>query len=44
MGTTGLTTRKEEIESICLKLLLQQQPVASDLRLISTALKIITGL
>ena len=35
--------RKErEIESMCLKLLLQQQPVASDLRLISSALKMIT--
>lgn len=32
------------IESHCLKLLLQQQPVASDLRVISTALKIITDM
>lgn len=32
------------IESHCLKLLLQQQPVASDLRLISTALKMITDM
>lgn len=32
--------RKErEIESLCLKLLLQQQPVAKDLRQISAALK-----
>ena len=37
--------RKErEIESICLKLLLQQQPVASDLRLISAVLKMITDI
>ena len=37
--------RKErEIESICLKLLLQQQPVARDLRLISAALKMITDM
>lgn len=37
--------RKErEIESSCLKLLLQQQPVASDLRLISSALKMITDM
>ncbi|MGE4485040.1 MAG: phosphate signaling complex protein PhoU [Oscillospiraceae bacterium] len=37
--------RKErEIESLCLKLLLQQQPVASDLRLISSALKMITDM
>jgi phosphate transport system protein len=37
--------RKErDIESLCLKLLLQQQPVASDLRLISAALKMITDM
>ncbi len=37
--------RKErEIESLCLKLLLQQQPVASDLRLISSVLKMITDI
>lgn len=35
---------ERDIESLCLKLLLQQQPVASDLRIISTALKIITDL
>lgn len=32
------------IESLCLKLLLQQQPVASDLRQISAALKMITDM
>ena len=37
--------RKErDIESLCLKLLLQQQPVAKDLRLISAALKMITDM
>ena len=37
--------RKErEIESMCLKLLLQQQPVARDLRVISAALKMITDM
>ncbi len=37
--------RKErEIESLCLKLLLQQQPVACDLRQISAALKMITDM
>ena len=37
--------RKErEIESLCLKLLLQQQPVARDLRQISAALKMITDM
>ena len=34
--------KEREIESQCLKLLLQQQPVARDLRLISAALKMIT--
>ena len=32
------------IESLCMKLLLQQQPVARDLRLISAALKMITDM
>ena len=37
--------RKErDIESMCLKLLLQQQPVARDLRQISAALKMITDM
>ena len=37
--------RKErDIESLCLKLLLQQQPVARDLRLISAALRMITDM
>jgi len=35
---------EKAIESHCLKLLLQQQPVATDLRLISTALKMITDM
>jgi len=36
--------KEKEIESACLKLLLQQQPVAGDLRLISTALKMLTDM
>lgn len=36
--------KEREIESLCLKLLLEQQPVASDLRLISSALKIISDM
>lgn len=36
--------KEKEIESQCLKLLLSQQPVARDLRQISTALKIITDM
>lgn len=35
---------EREIENICLKLLLQQQPVARDLREISSALKMISDL
>ena len=41
----GQIDRKErDIESLCLRLLLQQQPVARDLRQISAALKMITDL
>ena len=36
--------KERDIESLCLKLLLQQQPVARDLRLISSALKMITDM
>ncbi|MGI6664150.1 MAG: phosphate signaling complex protein PhoU [Christensenellaceae bacterium] len=36
--------KEREIESLCMKLLLQQQPVARDLRLISSALKMITDM
>ena len=36
--------QEREIESLCMKLLLQQQPVARDLRLISSALKMITDM
>lgn len=36
--------KEKEIEARCLKLLLQQQPVAKDLRLISSALKMITDM
>ena len=37
--------RKErDIESVCMKLLLQQQPVARDLRVISSALKMISDM
>ena len=35
---------EREIESLCLKLLLQQQPVASDLRVVSSALKMISDM
>lgn len=36
--------KEREIESLCIKLLLQQQPVAKDLRLISAAHKMITDM
>ncbi|MGN0353086.1 MAG: phosphate signaling complex protein PhoU [Roseburia sp.] len=36
--------QEKEIESLCMKLLMQQQPVAKDLRLISAALKMITDM
>ena len=36
--------QEREIERLCLKLLLQQQPVAQDLRQISSALKMITDM
>ncbi|MFA9376474.1 MAG: phosphate signaling complex protein PhoU [Lachnotalea sp.] len=39
-----IDNQEREIESLCLKMLLQQQPVASDLRQISSALKMITDM
>ena len=39
-----IDNREEEIEDLCLKLILRQQPVASDLRLVSSILKMITDL
>lgn len=40
----AINKKEHEIEALCLRLLLQQQPVASDLRLISSALKMITDM
>lgn len=37
-----ITEREREIEGICLKLLLHQQPVARDFRTVSSALKMVT--
>ena len=39
-----INNQEKEIENLCLKLLLEQQPVAKDLRLISAVLKMITDL
>ena len=36
--------KERDIEAICMKLLLQQQPVARDLRVISSALKMISDM
>lgn len=40
----AIDDKEKDIESLCLKLLLHQQPVAKDLRQISAALKMITDL
>ena len=39
-----INQKERDVESLCFKLLLQQQPVAKDLRLISSALKMITDM
>ena len=36
--------KEDELQALCMRMLLQQQPVAGDLRLISAALKIITDM
>ena len=41
---TEIDQKEREVENLCLKLLLQQQPVARDLREISSALKMISDL
>ncbi len=43
-GDREVDRMEREIEELCLRLLLQQQPVASDLRHISAALKMITDM
>lgn len=43
-GDGVIDDKEKDIESLCLKLLLGQQPVARDLRQISTALKMITDM
>ncbi len=40
----NIDRQERDIETLCLRLLLMQQPVASDLRLISAALKMITDM
>ena len=41
---SGIDQSEHEIESLCVKLLLQHQPVAKDLRQISAALKMVTDI
>lgn len=40
----SINQKERDIENLCLKLLLQQQPVARDLRVISAALKMVTDM
>ena len=40
----AIDEKEREIEGLCMKLLLQQQPVARDLRTISSALKMVTDM
>ena len=45
IGSDEVINEKEkEIEALCLKLILREQPIAKDLRMISTALKMITDM
>lgn len=39
-----INLKERDIEALCLKILLRQQPVAKDLRLVSSALKMITDM
>lgn len=42
--STEIDRKERDIETMCMKLLLQQQPVAKDLRTISSALKMVTDM
>lgn len=39
-----IDAQEQKIETLCLRLFLQQQPVASDLRMVSSALKMVTDM
>lgn len=39
-----INQKEREIEGICMRLILQQQPVATDLRVISSAMKMVTDM
>ena len=40
----AIDEKEKEIEQHCLKILLQQQPVATDLRMVTAALKMVTDM
>ncbi len=42
--TVQIDQKERDIEALCMRLLLQQQPVAKDLRVISSALKMVTDM
>lgn len=42
--TSEIDRKERDIEAMCMRLLLQQQPVAADLRVISSALKMVTDM
>ena len=42
--STQIDQKERDIEAMCMRLLLQQQPVAKDLRVISSALKMVTDM
>ncbi len=42
--TSEIDEKEREIENLCMKLLLRQQPIASDLRTVSSALKMVTDM
>jgi len=44
IGDITVDEMEKDIEQLCMRLLMQQQPVAGDLRIISSALKIITDM
>lgn len=44
LGEEQIDQKEKDIESLCMKLLLRQQPVASDMRTISAALKMISDM
>lgn len=43
-GDEAVNRKERQVESLCLRLIWQQQPVAGDLRLVSAAMKMITDM